>query len=92
MIYDRALTGAEVASIYAIQRGNTTLRIQPQTGGAILLSWDAAVTNALLETTSDLATNGWHTVTNNVVPSGSQNTITLPIAHWQRFFRLKIAD
>jgi hypothetical protein len=46
-------------------------------------------TNFVLETSVNLSTDNWQTVTNAVAPSGDLNTLALPMSDAVRFFRLK---
>jgi hypothetical protein len=89
MCFDRALSPAEVTSLYVSQGGRPTLEIQPQPGG-VLLSWPAGAANTTLESRTDLGSGNWETVTNAVfVPAGDRTTVLLPATEGQRFFRLR---
>jgi hypothetical protein len=55
----------------------------------ILVAWPAALTNYLLEATTDLLpTNTWLAVTNAPQQGGDLLTVTVPAATARRFFRL----
>jgi hypothetical protein len=57
-------------------------------GTNVVVSWPAAATNLLLESSSTLAT-GWTAVATDAVTNQQVVSVTLPIAGIQKFFRLK---
>ena len=89
MVFDRALTAAEVGSVFVSQGGRPTLDIQAQPG-SVLLSWPAAAAGYRLVSRTDLTIGTWEMVTNEPVVNGSWNQVLLPTATpAQRFFRLQ---
>jgi hypothetical protein len=56
---------------------------------AVVISWPASATGFSLEMTPQLgAAAAWSAVTNSIVPSGGQNTVTIPIGKGDVFYRL----
>ncbi|MDB6065517.1 MAG: hypothetical protein JWR26_1725 [Pedosphaera sp.] len=58
--------------------------------GTLTLTWPAWATNFNLYATANLQPSAiWLPVTNSVSPSGTNSTVTLPVAPGQRFFQLR---
>ncbi len=68
-----------------VSGGSQILNIA-QAGGSVVVSWSAADTNALLQTT-DLAVGPWTTNT-SFIPSNGTNILTVPSPVGNMFFRL----
>ena len=88
MCFNRALSPAEVASLYYGQGGPLQLSIQPASGG-VLLSWPASATSFGLVSRTNLTAGVWESVTNTPSLSGDRKEVLLPaITPVQRFFQL----
>jgi hypothetical protein len=62
-----------------------------ESGSSVILSWPAATTNFVLETTGMLdAAAVWNTVTNEPVVTGSDHTVSLSTPTTMTFYRLKL--
>ena len=88
MIFNRALSPAEVASLYYSQGGPLQLNIQSTSGG-VLLSWPASATSFGLVSRTSLTAGAWASVTNTPSLNGDRKEVLLPAnTPAQRFFRL----
>ena len=88
MIFSRALTPAEVASLYFNQGGPLVLRLQAASGG-VLCSWPASAAGFGLVARTNLTAGSWESVTNAPVVNGDRQEVLLPAnPPVQRFFRL----
>jgi hypothetical protein len=82
-----ALTSA-MAVLVISEPEPVSLRLAPA-GADFLVSWPTSVTALVLQSASNLIpVIQWQPVTNSVVISGSDNTVTLPNLGTQEFFRL----
>jgi formylglycine-generating enzyme required for sulfatase activity len=75
----------------AIAAGNYELGIAPS-GRTVLLSWPAAATNYVLQSSLNLAAADWLTLANPVIVSGATNFVTYTNDSSARFFRLYLAS
>lgn len=95
-LWTRALTLQELRDIYnAGLRGQSllTLLSQPQlaittAGQNIILTWPTNCTQFNLESASNVVSPVWTTNLPPPVVANGQNTVTIPIAGSQQFFRL----
>ena len=88
MVFNRALSPAEVASLYYNQGGPLPLSIQSTSGG-VLLSWPATAEGFGLVSRTNLTAGAWESVTNTPSLNGDRKKVTLPAnTPVQRFFRL----
>ena len=89
MLFNRALTPAEVASLYFNQGGPVSLSIQ-STADGVLLAWPAGAAGFGLVARTNLSTGSWEAVTNTPAVNGDQKEVRLPSdTASQRFFQLK---
>jgi hypothetical protein len=89
MVFNRALSPEEVASLYYNQGGPLQLNIQPASGG-VLLSWPASAEGFGLVSRTNLTTGTWESVTNVPFQNGDRKEVLLPAnTPAQRFFRLQ---
>ena len=98
-VYDRALTGSELAAIYAAGAGGKctgpstplpVLSIVPAEQG-IVLTWPLWATNFLLEWADGLVGSGtgWSDLSVIPVINGNDSRVFLPATATNRFFRLR---
>lgn len=96
VIYNRGLTESERNQIHDYLRkkyglGGTagpSLTVTRGANNTVIISWPASATGFVLES-SDKVDTGYALVVQPVVPSGDQNTVTVPITGSAQFFRLK---
>jgi len=79
-VFDLALSNTQTPTTLGITRSGSTL----------VITWPAAVSGAVLETTSQLApAPAWSPASETPVLSGGQNVVTIEHGAGSRFFRLK---
>lgn len=90
-IWNGALTSGQVANLY--KAGPDTVA-GPQlkmshSGTQVTLQWPANASGFTLESTSNLPTGPWTTVTGNITVANGLNNLTVTIGQTPAFFRLK---
>jgi hypothetical protein len=60
-----------------------------QSSGQLLLSWETALTNFVLQASPSLSGVPWEATTNDVTVTGQTRSVALPMDWGARFFRLK---
>jgi carboxypeptidase C (cathepsin A) len=93
-LYNRALSPAQVASVFqAAVAGKSPMTLWARDGGgdSVSLSWLALATNVVLETNSELSTNGWTLLpaTPTSFRGDTRLRVNQPITNGIQFFRLR---
>ena len=87
-IFNRALTAAEIAALYATAAGFPTLNIAPL-NNAVLLAWPTNFGGYALQTNGSLSTTNWATLTTNYSIISTNCAVTNAIGSGQLFYRLQ---
>ena len=87
MLYDRALSADDVASVYVAQGGQPRLSVSRSLGDVRLL-WPSCAQDYGLEYADILSSSQWFPVTNTVQLVGSSKYVALPSDSQQRYYRL----
>jgi hypothetical protein len=86
---DTASIEGYLAAKYGILFGSAPTLSVAQSAGNVILSWPTPNIAFALESTPSLSQSAWTVVTNSVVNSGTNSTVTLPAAGTQMFYRLQ---
>ncbi len=90
MVFSRALTPQEVASVYIAQGGPLRLGIQSITNGA-RLSWPTIAADTILQSCTDLEIGNWEAIADPaIVWMGTSSTVWMPLADARRFYRFVV--
>jgi hypothetical protein len=98
IIYNRALDQTERTQVVSYLNSKYALGgTEPQppsitvnrgSNNTLIFAWPSTEVQFVLQANDGLASDGWTDVTEAVVPSGDQNTVTVAITGSARFFRL----
>jgi hypothetical protein len=98
IIYNRALDQTERTQVVSYLNSKYALGgTEPQppsitvsrgSNNTLIFAWPSTEAQFVLQANDGLASDGWTDVTEAVVPSGDQNTVTVAITGSARFFRL----
>ncbi len=86
---DTASIEGYLAGKYGILLGSAPTLAVAQSAGNVVLSWPTPNLAFTLEATPTLSPSAWTAVTNAVVSSGTNSTVTLPAAGTEMFYRLQ---
>jgi hypothetical protein len=85
-----ALAGGVVALVTAVQTPDApVLHLSLSATNTVLLSWEATITDFVLEQSSDANGSAWTRVETATVTVGANQNVSLPLTAGNKFFRLR---
>jgi hypothetical protein len=85
-----ALAGGVVALVTAVQTPDApVLHLSLSATNTVLLSWEATITDFVLEQSSDANGSAWTSVETATVTVGANQNVSLPLTAGNKFFRLR---
>jgi len=86
---DEVRVGLTWADVTPVAVATPALQIARNGDRTVTMSWPTAATGYNLEITGSLSSPAWATVTNTVIVSGTNSTVTVNASNGNQFFRLK---